>query len=81
MNGSSVNVYRCINAKGESVFCKFWWQPLQTNIPTLSDMETLALAGTEPDYYTKDLYDAIAQRNFPKWNFGLQVINIEHTHN
>jgi len=76
INGSSINAYRCINAQGEMSYCKFWWESWQ-KIPPLGELDAIALAGTDPDFYTKDLYNSIAQGNYPKWTFGVQVITDE----
>ncbi|XP_035714697.1 peroxisomal catalase 1 isoform X2 [Folsomia candida] len=76
MNGSAVNVYECVNAQGQVTYCKFVWHTWQS-IPPLTDFDTVSLAGVEPDFYTKELYNSIAQGNFPKWTFGLQVMTYD----
>ena len=35
------------------------------------------LAGTNPDYAIEDLYNAIADGNFPSWTLYLQVMSFE----
>lgn len=72
MNGSAINTYECVNAQGVVVYCKFSWRSWQ-NIAPLTEYEPQPLAGTQPDYYTRDLYDAIGTGNYPKWTFGMQA--------
>jgi catalase len=49
-------------------FTRFY---LQTNqvIRNLMSVRATALAGTDPDYATRDLYNAIALGQFPTWTF------------
>lgn len=32
------------------------------------------LAGLDPDYYVRDLYNNIASGNYPSWNLSVQVM-------
>jgi catalase len=52
---------------------------LQTNqgIKNLTFAEATQLAGTDPDYATRDLYNAIALEDFPSWTFYIQVMTFE----
>ena len=36
--------------------------------------EALKLAGQDPDFHRKDLWEAIENKAYPKWDFGIQVI-------
>ena len=39
------------------------------------DRDTAArLAGVDPDYHVKDLFEAIEKGDFPKWNVYVQVM-------
>ena len=51
----------------------FWWQTNQ-GIKNLTREEADRLAGEDPDYSTRDLYNAIADGNFPSWTFYIQVM-------
>lgn len=31
-------------------------------------------AGVDPDYYIRDLYNSIAQGNYPTWNMSVQIM-------
>lgn len=73
MQGFGVNTFALINAKGERTFCKFIWTP-ELGVHSLVWDEALKLAGQDPDFHRKDLYEAIDNKAYPKWKFGLQLI-------
>jgi len=52
---------------------------LQTNqgIKNLTSARATELAGTDPDYATRDLYNAIEREKFPSWTFYIQVMTFE----
>ena len=52
---------------------------LQTDqgIKNLTPAKATELAGTDPDYATRDLYNAIALGQFPSWTFYIQVMTFE----
>jgi catalase len=72
MQGFGVHTFRLINAKGESHFCKFHWSPMQGTHSLVWD-EAVKLAGADPDFHRRDLWEAIESGNFPEWELGLQV--------
>jgi catalase len=73
MQGFGVNTFTLINAKGERHFVKFTWTP-ELGVHSLVWDEALKLAGQDPDFHRKDLWEAIANGVYPKWKFGIQVI-------
>ena len=44
---------------------------------SLSAAEAVKLAGEDPDYAQRDLYNAIASKNFPSWSFYIQVMTFK----
>jgi catalase len=72
MQGFGVHTFRLINGAGESRFCKFHWTPLQGTHSLVWD-EAVKLAGADPDYHRRDLWEAIEAGHFPEWELGLQV--------
>jgi len=52
---------------------------LQTDqgVKNLTSSTAKQLAGTDPDYATRDLYNAIALGRFPSWTFYIQVMTFE----
>lgn len=73
MEGFGVNTYKLINASGQHFLCKFHFRP-QLGVHSLVWDEALKLAGQDPDFHRKDLWEAIANGLYPKWEFGVQVI-------
>ncbi|KAF6201624.1 hypothetical protein GE061_004017 [Apolygus lucorum] len=73
MNGYSTDVFVLSQANGSYVFAKFIWDTNQglVNIP---DSIAAQLAGTDPDFHTRDLYNNIALGNFPSWNLSAQIL-------
>jgi catalase len=76
MQGFGVHTFRLINAKGETHLCKFHWTPLQGTHSLVWD-EAVKLAGADPDFHRRDLWEAIESGNFPEWELGLQVFTEE----
>jgi catalase len=73
MEGFGVHTFRFINAKGVSHFVKFHWKPKLGKHALVWD-EAQKLAGKDPDFHRRDLWESIAQGNFPEWELGLQLI-------
>ena len=73
MQGFGVNTFTLTNAKQERHFVKFHFTP-ELGVHSLVWDEALKLAGQDPDFHRKDLYDAISNGAFPTWKFGIQVI-------
>jgi len=76
MQGFGVHTFRLVNAKGESRFCKFHWTPMAGTHSLIWD-EAVKLAGADPDFHRRDLWEAIESGNFPEWELGLQVFTEE----
>jgi catalase len=72
MHGFGSHTYSLINDAGERVFVKWHFQTLQ-GIKNLSAAEATRLAGTDPDYAQRDLFNAIETGDFPRWELRLQV--------
>jgi catalase len=73
MEGFGVHTFRFINAKGVSHFVKFHWKPKLGKHSLVWD-EAQKLAGKDPDFHRRDLWESIAQGNFPEWELGVQLI-------
>jgi catalase len=74
MEGFGVHTFQLVNAKGGSKFVKFHWKPKLGLQSTCWD-ETVKIAGADPDYHRRDLFEAIDAGNFPEWELGLQVFD------
>ena len=72
MQGFGVQVFRFVNAKGEARFVKFLWNPvLGTHSHTWD--EAARIYGADPDYYWRDLWEAVDSGNCPEWELGIQM--------
>jgi catalase len=73
MHGFSSHTFSFINAENERVWCKFHFKTLQ-GIKNLTRDEAIALAGTDPDYATRDLFNAIEKNDLPRWRVAVQIM-------
>jgi catalase len=76
MQGFGVHSFRLINARGESRFVKFHWNPVQGTHSVDWD-EAVKINGADPDFHRRDLWEAIDAGEFPEWELGLQVFTEE----
>ncbi|MFN3877150.1 MAG: catalase [Brevundimonas sp.] len=76
IEGFGVNTFRLLNAEGEATLVKFHWRPKLGTQSTCWD-EAVKIAGADPDYHRRDLYEAIDQGDFPEWEFGVQLFTQE----
>ena len=72
MEGFGVHTFRCTNADGRTSLVKFHWKPV-LGVHSLTWEEAQMLAGLDPDFHRRDLYDAIESGAFPQWELGVQV--------
>ncbi|NWU89216.1 CATA Catalase, partial [Upupa epops] len=76
MNGYAINTFKLVNADGKGIYCKFHLKTDQ-GIKNLPVEEAAELASSDPDYAIRDLYNAIADENYPSWSFYIQVMTFE----
>lgn len=76
MHGYGSNTYAFVNAEGQFSYVKFHYFTNQ-GILNLSSAEAEKIAGQDPDYHTRDLYNAIDNENFPSWDFYIQIMTPE----
>ncbi len=73
MNGYGSHTYSFINAQNERFWVKFHFKTLQ-GIQNMMQDEADALVGKDPDYHTRQLFEAIARGEFPKWKLSVQIM-------
>lgn len=73
MDGFGSHTFSLINEAGELVWVK-WHLKTQQRIRNLSATEATRLAGVDPDYAQRDLFEAIARGEFPRWKAYIQVM-------
>lgn len=72
IEGFGIHSYRLINAQGESTFVRFHWRPrleLQSHVWD----EAVKVAGADPDYHRRDLFEALQQGDEVIWDFAVQL--------
>jgi catalase len=72
MQGFGVHTFRLVNEAGESVFCKFHWNPREGTHSVVWD-EAVKISGADPDFHRRDLWEAIEAGAYPEWELGLQI--------
>jgi len=76
IEGFGVNSFRLVNDAGESTFVKFHWRPRLGLQSTIWD-EAVKIAGADPDFHRRDLFEAISAGKFPEWDFAVQLFTQE----
>ncbi len=79
MEGFGVHSFRFVNARGESHFVKFHWKP-KLGIHGLAWDEAQKIAGKDPDFHRRDLWESIERGDFPEWELGVQMIPQDKEH-
>lgn len=74
MEGFGVHTFRLVDARGKSTFVKFHWKPKAGLQSTIWD-ETVKIAGADPDFQRRDLFERIDRGDFPEWELGLQLFD------
>lgn len=76
MQGFGVHTFRFVNAKGESRFVKFHWNPA-AGTHSLAWDEAVKISGADPDFHRRDLWEAIEAGAYPEWELSVQVFTEE----
>ena len=76
MEGFGVNTYRFVNEDGKAFFVKFHWKPL-LGVHSLVWDEVQQIAGKDPDFNRRDLWEVIEAGDYAEWEFGVQIISQE----
>jgi len=79
MEGFGVHTFRFINESGKSCFVKFHWKPV-LGVHSLVWDEAVKLAGKDPDFNRRDLWEAINRGQYPEWELGVQIVPEEDEH-
>jgi catalase len=79
MQGFGVHTFRLVDAGGRGTFVKFHWKPKLGKHSLVWD-ETQKVAGKDPDFNRRDLWEAIESGAFPEYELGLQLVPEEDEH-
>ncbi|QAU33060.1 catalase [Janthinobacterium sp. 17J80-10] len=76
IEGFGVHSFRLLDAAGKSTFVKFHWRPRLGLQSTLWD-EACKIAGADPDFHRRDMFEAIGRGDFPEWELAVQLFTEE----
>jgi catalase len=76
MNGYSSHTYLWQNAGGEKFWVKYHFKTAQ-GVENFTLAEADAVAGADPDFHRRDLWDAIAVGDAPEWRLEMQIMPYE----
>lgn len=79
MEGFGVHTFRFVNDEGKGTFVKFFWKP-KLGVHSLIFEEAQMIAGNDPDFNRKDLFESIEAGDYPEWELGVQLIPEEDEH-
>lgn len=73
MNGYGSHTFSFWNHAGERFWIKLHFKS-QQGIKNLTNEQAAKIAGEDPDYATRDLYEAIERKEFPRWTLKIQLM-------
>lgn len=76
MEGFGVHTFRFVNDDGKAHFVKFHWKPI-LGVHSFVWDEAHELAGRDPDFHRRDLWDAIERGDYPEYELGVQLLKEE----
>ncbi|WP_409304177.1 catalase [Peribacillus sp. SCS-155] len=76
MEGFGVHTFRLVNDQGKAHFVKFHWKPV-LGIHSLVWDEAQKIAGKDPDFHRRDLWEAIEKGDYPEYELGVQLLSEE----
>lgn len=76
MHGYGSHTFKWVNADGDAVWVKYHFRTNQ-GVKNLDVKLAAELAGTNPDYHTEDLFNAIEEGNYPSWTLFVQIMPLE----
>ncbi|MDR1577541.1 MAG: catalase [Deltaproteobacteria bacterium] len=80
MHGFGSHTFSLINAQNERVWIKFHLDT-QQGVKNLTDDEAAKIVGSDRESHQRDLFEAIARGEFPRWNMFIQVMTEEQAKN
>lgn len=73
MNGYGSHTFKMVNKQGEVSYVKFHFKTLQ-GIKNFTGAEADKMKGVDMEFSQRDLFNNIAEGNFPKWKLQIQVM-------
>ncbi|WP_426197097.1 catalase [Massilia sp. DWR3-1-1] len=76
IEGFGIHSFRLLDGQGKSTFVKFHWRPVLGLQSTLWD-EAVKIAGADPDFHRRDMFENVSAGNFPEWDLAVQLFTEE----
>lgn len=76
MDGFGIHTFRLVNAEGQFKFVKFHWKPV-LGVHSLVWDEAQKIAGKDPDFNRRDLWDNIQNGNSVEFELAIQILDPE----
>ncbi|AWB90191.1 catalase [Salinibacterium hongtaonis] len=76
LNGYGSHTYQWINAEGERFWVQYHFKS-RLGVELMEAAEAERIAGADADYYRRDLFEAIANGDYPTWDVSVQVMPYE----
>lgn len=76
MNGYGSHTYMWVNAAGDRYWVKYHFHS-DLGWESFTNDEAARMAGIDADFHRRDLFEAIARREFPTWTVKVQVMRYE----
>ncbi len=73
MQGFGVHTFRFVDSQGRGTFVKFHWTPM-LGTHSLQWDECQKIQGKDPDFNRRDLWEAIAEGEYPEFELGVQIV-------
>ncbi|XP_059057132.1 vegetative catalase-like [Achroia grisella] len=80
MDNFAIHCYEVYNEQGDRFFVKFNLRTEQ-GLENLTSAEAMMIAGRDRDYFNRDLYNNIAQKNYPSWKLEMDIMSISDLRN
>uniref|UniRef100_A0A2A4JNL0 Catalase core domain-containing protein n=1 Tax=Heliothis virescens TaxID=7102 RepID=A0A2A4JNL0_HELVI len=80
MPGFGVHTFQLVNEENEKYFIRFHFTP-DAGVKNLKSSEAQKIAGYDPDYANRDLFNAIGTGHFPSWTVSIQVLSVSDVKN
>lgn len=76
MHGFGSHTFKWVNENSEAVWVKYHFRT-KTGIANLTSLEAGAIAGSDPDHATRDLFNHIAGGGTAEWEVSVQIMPLK----
>lgn len=76
MDAFPIQTYELNNKHGKKFYARFNFRTEQ-GLANLTRLQNMAISPLDSDYFNRDLYNAIAEKNYPVWRLEIDVLSEE----